>query len=169
MPASRKETRVRPLSAKEEAAWRALGRAIVVLPRVLEADLLESHGLTLGEYGVLMNLSEQPDRCLRMNELASFVAISVSGLTRVVDRLERQGLVERVRAEDDGRGQLAVLTGAGLDRLRAAYPDHLESVRRHVMDHLHCVDLVAFAHAIGNIAAGEPGPALRPRRAARRT
>src|SRR5690349_3245020 len=111
-PAKTKASAVRPLTTKEEAAWRALGRAIVVLPRVLEADLLESDDLNLADYSVLMNLSEVPERTLRMNELANMVALTVSGLTRVVDRLEREGLVDRVRAEDDRRGQFAVLTDA---------------------------------------------------------
>jgi DNA-binding MarR family transcriptional regulator len=156
---------VQPLTAAEEAAWRALARAIVVLPRVLDADLLESHGLNLAEYMVLMNLSEQPDHTLRMNELANVAALSASGLTRVIDRLERQRLVERVRVKSDGRGQLAALTDAGLERLMKAYPSHLRSVRRHVMDHLGGLDLDAFAAAMGNVAADEPGPPLRPRRA----
>jgi DNA-binding MarR family transcriptional regulator len=159
---------VQPLTAPEEAAWRAIARAIVVLPRVLEADLLASHGLNLVEYMVLMNLSEQPGHTLRMNELANVTAISASGLTRVIDRLERQRLVERIRARGDGRGQLAALTDTGLERLMQAYPSHLRSVRKHVIDHLEGLDLVAFATAMGNVAAGEPGPPLRPRRAARR-
>jgi len=109
----------------------------------------------------LMNLSEQPKRCMRMSELADAVAISVSGLTRVVERLARQGLVERVRAETDGRGQVAVLTEAGFARLEKAYPSHLASVRKHVMDHLAGIDLVAFTDAIARIAAAEKGPPVR--------
>jgi DNA-binding MarR family transcriptional regulator len=100
-----------------------------------------------------------------MNELANVAALSASGLTRVIDRLERQRLVERVKAKSDGRGQLAALTDAGLERLMKAYPSHLRSVRRHIMDHLEGLDLEAFATAMGNVAAGEPGPPLRPRRA----
>jgi DNA-binding MarR family transcriptional regulator len=103
-----------------------------------------------------------------MNELANMVALTVSGLTRVVDRLARDGLVERARAEHDRRGQLATLTPAGFDRLAKAYPHHLESVRRRVVDHLKGLDLSAFATAVGSIAAGEPGPALRPRPAGSR-
>ena len=163
MATSAKSTAVRPLNAKEEAAWRAIARAIVVLPRVLEADLVAASGLNVADYSVLMNLSEVPHRTMRMNELADVVALSVSGLTRVVDRLAREGLVERVRCEDDGRGQLATLTDAGFDRLTDAYPHHLRSVRRRVVDHLAGLDLAAFADAVGNIAAGEPGPPLRPR------
>jgi DNA-binding MarR family transcriptional regulator len=150
-----------PLTADEEAAWRALGRAVIVIPRVLDGDLIESGGLNMTEYSVLMNLSEAPDMSLRMSDLANFVSITVSGLTRVVERLARQGLVDRVRAEADGRGQVAVLTPAGLARLEEAWPSHLASVRRHVIDHLCGIDLAAFAEAISSIAAAELGPPVR--------
>ena len=150
-----------PLTPEEELAWRALARAVLVIPRVLDQELLESQGLNLTEYSVLMNLSEQPDRAARMSELADAVSISVSGLTRVIDRLARQGLVERVRAETDGRGQLATLTPAGFARLKKAYPTHLAGVRKHVMDHLGDVDLPAFAEAMSRVAAGEIGPPVR--------
>jgi DNA-binding MarR family transcriptional regulator len=152
---------VQPLNAEEEAAWRALARAVLVIPRVLEAELLETHGLNMAEYTVLMILSESPERSLRMTELANAVALSVSGMTRVVERLSRQGLVERTKCETDARGQNAVLTPAGFARLEEAYPRHLESVRRHVMDHLAGLDLAAFAEAVGKVAAGEPGGPVR--------
>jgi DNA-binding MarR family transcriptional regulator len=96
-----------------------------------------------------------------MSELANVVSISISGLTRVVERLSGQRLVERVRAETDGRGQLAVLTPAGLARLEKAYPAHLAGVRKHVMDHLANLDLAALAEALANIAAAEIGPPVR--------
>lgn len=99
-----------PLSPDEELAWRALARAVLVIPKVLDGELLQAQGLGLTEYSVLMNLSEQPGRSMRMSELANAVMISASGLTRVVERLTRQGLAERVKAGTDGRGQLAVLT-----------------------------------------------------------
>ena len=124
-----------PLNPDEELAWRALARAVLVIPRILDSELLEAQGLNLSEYSVLMNLSEQPDWSMRMSELANAVSISVSGLTRVIERLNRQGLVERVRADTDRRGQLAVLTPAGMARLEKAYPTHLAGVREHVMDH----------------------------------
>jgi len=158
-----KKPEVRPLTAEEEAAWRALGRAVHVIPRALDADLLESAGLNVTEYSVLMNLSEAPGRSLRMSDLANYVSISVSGLTRVVERLTRQGLVERIRAASDGRGQVAVLTPAGLDRLQQAWPVHLASVRRHVMDHLDGIDLTAFARAVAAIGSAEMGPPARRR------
>ncbi|HET9892404.1 MAG TPA: MarR family transcriptional regulator, partial [Mycobacterium sp.] len=119
-----------PLTPDEELAWRALARAVLVIPRVLDGELLRSQGLSLTEYSVLINLSEVPGRSMRMSELANDVSISVSGLTRVVERLSRQGLVERVKADTDGRGQLAVLTPAGFARLEQAYPTHLAGVRK---------------------------------------
>src|SRR5262249_60512400 len=108
-----------------------------------------------------MNLSEAPDRSMRMSELANFISITISGLTRAVERVSRQGLVERVRAESDGRGQVAVLTPAGLMRLKEAWPIHLAGVRRHVMDHLEGMDLVAFAEAFAEVASADVGPPVR--------
>jgi DNA-binding MarR family transcriptional regulator len=156
-----RSTRVKSLTRQEEAAWRALNRAILVIPRVLDKDLLEAHGLNLTEYAVLFNLSEAPDRSLRMGDLANYLSITSGGLTRVVDRLSRQGLVERVRDESDGRGQVAVLTDAGFQRLERAWPTHLASARRHVMDHLSDLDLDAFAKAMEAIGNADLGPPVR--------
>jgi len=151
-----------PLSPAEEAAWRAFARAVLVIPRVLDGELLETEGLNLAEYTVLMVLSEQPDRSMRMSDLASAAAITVSGLTRLVNRLGQQGLVERVRCATDGRGQLAVLTPAGLGRLENAYRTHLAGVREHVMDHLTSLDLPTFTEAVGRVAAAQvASPARR--------
>ena len=152
---------VKPLTPEEEAAWRALSRAVLVIPRVLEKDLLEAQGLNLTEYSVLLHLSEAPDRSLRMGDLANYAWITSGGLTRVVDRLSRQGLVERVRDESDGRGQTAVLTHAGFQRLERAWPTHLASARRHVMDHLSGLDLARFAKAMGAIGDEDLGPPAR--------
>jgi DNA-binding MarR family transcriptional regulator len=157
----RRQSVTKPLTPKEEAVWRALARAVLVVPRVLDAEMLASQGLNITEYNVLMNLSEAHDHSLRMSELANFVSITVSGLTRVVERLSRLGLVERVRAESDGRGQVAVLTPAGMERLKQAWPSHLAAVRRHVMDHLGNVDLVALADALAEIGSTEVGPPVR--------
>jgi DNA-binding MarR family transcriptional regulator len=143
---------VAPLDSAEERAWRAFARASLVVPRVLEAELQAAHGVTMTEYFVLVNLSEADGRRLRMSELAARGAMSLSAISRVVDALARQGLVERVRCPSDGRGLLAVLTDAGLARLEQAYPTHLAGVRRHVVRHLACLDLDAFAEAVGHFA-----------------
>jgi DNA-binding MarR family transcriptional regulator len=103
-----------------------------------------------------MYLSEAPGRNLRMSDLASACALSLSGMSRIVSRLEAQGLVERERVSGDGRGLNAVLTDAGLGRLRRAWPTHLASVRRHMMDHLSELDLPAVTAALRHFASDTP-------------
>jgi DNA-binding MarR family transcriptional regulator len=153
---------VEPLNPEQEAAWRALAQAVLIIPRLLDTDLRTTEGLNVTEYNVLMNLSEAPGRAMRMTELANAVAVTVSGLTRVIERLSRAGLVTRVRADTDGRGQLAVLTDTGFARLQQIWPTHLASVRRHVMDYLQGVDLAPFTEALAAItAAGKETPARR--------
>ena len=145
--------RAEPLTPDEEAMWRALAQVLTVLPRRLEADLVEASGLTLSEYKVLVDLSEAPGRSLRMHQLVTSNLLTNSGMTRVVDRLERDGFIERTRSADDGRGHVAVLTRAGLRRLQGAYPSHLASVRANVVDHLGTMNLRALARALEAIAA----------------
>ena len=143
---------VRPLTPDEEAFLRAFRRATLVLNRAMDLDLVAAHGLSGIEYEVLMHLSEAEGRQLRMSELAAACAMSLSGMTRIVSRLERESLVERVRCDTDLRGLNAVLTDAGYARLQAAWPTHLASVRRHVIDHLAGVDLPSVTTALQNFA-----------------
>jgi DNA-binding MarR family transcriptional regulator len=145
--------RLVPLTADEEALVRAIGRALLTVPRALDADLLDGTGLSLSEYTALMHLSEAPDRRLRMSDLAAVCAVSISGMTRIVNRLEERDLLRRERCPADGRSWNAVLTDAGLLRLRQAWPTHLASVRRHVLDHLQAVDLPALTAALQRFAA----------------
>jgi DNA-binding MarR family transcriptional regulator len=120
--------------ADQLAAWRLFLRAQAHLSRVLEAELLAEHGLPLASYDVLVQLAEAPGRRLRMTELADRVLLSRSGLTRLVDRLEKDGLVERQACPGDARGTHAVLTEAGLTRLRSASPTHLRGISEHVTE-----------------------------------
>ncbi len=143
-----------PLTADEEAFIRAFSRALLTVPRALDADLVREQRMSVNEYGALMHLSEAPGRRLRMSDLAATSALSLSGMTRIMDRLEGLGLVSRERCASDGRGMEAVLTDAGLERLRHAWPTHLHSVRRHVMDHLQALDLPAITAALEHFAAG---------------
>ncbi|MCU1601195.1 MAG: transcriptional regulator, MarR family, partial [Frankiales bacterium] len=124
------------LSVQELGAWRAFLRAHSHINRKLEAELLAEHDLPLASYDVLLQLAESEGRRLRMTELADRVLLSRSGLTRLVDRLERDALVERVACANDARGTHAVLTEAGLDRLRSAAPTHLRGVSEHVTSRL---------------------------------
>jgi DNA-binding MarR family transcriptional regulator len=146
----------KPLTAKEQAAWRAFVRALNIAPRVLDADLDDASRLNMADYHVLVLLSERSEHAMRMNELAAEAILTPSGLTRVVERLTRRGLVERVRSEADGRGQVAQLTEVGFEALLAAYPGHLRSVRTRVMRHLRGLDLVAFTEAMERIAEEVP-------------
>lgn len=91
---------------------------------------LAEHGMSLVEFEVMVRLGRSPDQRLRMTELAGQVALTTSGITRVVDRLERDGLVRRQACPEDRRGLWAVLTPAGLDRLSAALPGHLALLER---------------------------------------
>ena len=157
---------ISPLTSDEEAAWRALGRLVIVLPRLIDAEMLRREGLTHSEYLVLVVLSEAPERSQRMSELTAQVPITPSGLTRLMERLERQGLVTRQQASGDGRGQVGTLTDAGFDRLRAAWPGHLADVRRIVLDNLSELDLPTFARALNAISAYEIEPPPTRRRSA---
>jgi len=137
-----------PLNGAEEAVARELGRLIVVLPRMLDADLQRAKRMSLSEYSALRHLSETPSRRMRMSELAAACDMSLSGMTRLAGKLESDGLVQRVRYERDARGLEAVLTDAGLARLREAWPAHLDSVRRHIFDHLTDIDMRKLATAL---------------------
>ncbi|GIH25806.1 MarR family transcriptional regulator [Acrocarpospora phusangensis] len=144
-----------PLTPDEEALARALPRVIYALPRMLDADLMREQQLPLIEYMTLMHLSEAPGRLLRMGELAIACELSLSGMTRIVTRLEGQGLVRRIRCDEDARGLNAVLTDAGFARLRQAWPSHLASVRRHFFDHLGDIDVAQLGRALGCVAVAE--------------
>jgi DNA-binding MarR family transcriptional regulator len=125
-----------PLNCVEERLWRSLQRLLVTLPRALDEDLLRSTGLSLTQYTVLMHLSEADGAGLRMSDLATATGLSASRITRLVETLRAQGLVAKRPHSTDARGSMAVLTEAGRQRLRGAYPAHLASARRRVMDQL---------------------------------
>jgi len=129
-------------------------RAHARVTRCLEADLIGEQRLTLAAYDVLQALSEAPDHRLRMTELADAVLLSRSGVTRLVDRLERIALVHRVRVDSDGRGVLAVITEAGLERLRTASNTHLGGVMRYFLSVTEPQELEQFARTCEKLAAG---------------
>jgi DNA-binding MarR family transcriptional regulator len=116
-----------------------------VLIARLDAELERHHGLPLTSYEVLMYLGDAEDERLRMSELAERLLLSRSGITRLVDRLARQGLIKRERCADDGRGFYAVLTREGRAQLDAARPHHLAGVRTHFLAQLEPGELDALA------------------------
>src|SRR6202165_2030210 len=119
------------LKPAELRAWRAFLDAQASLLRRLGADLIKEEDITLPEYDVLVQLNFAPDGRLRMTELSERVRLSPSGLTRLVDRLVRSGLVKRGRCASDPRGTHAILTAAGKKRVGAAAPVHLRGIREH--------------------------------------
>ena len=119
-----------PLTPLELGAWRGFLSAHAGVVRRLDADLQARHGISLTSYEVLMLLGSEPRRRLRISELSSATLLSVSGMSRMVDRLAREGLVVRQSCEDDGRGAEVALTPSGRGRLRAARASHLAGVRR---------------------------------------
>ncbi|MBA3367904.1 MAG: MarR family transcriptional regulator [Geodermatophilaceae bacterium] len=136
------------------ASWRVFLRAHAVVTRHLEAELLEDHDLPLASYDVLVQLVDAPGRRLRMTELASAVLLSRSGLSRLVDRLQREGLVTREAASEDGRGMYAVLQPAGLSRLRTAAPTHLRGVAEHMTSKFSDAELDALRALLDRLCDG---------------
>lgn len=134
------------------SAWHALIRAHSRIVRRLEAELETEHRLTLPAYEVLAHLSEAPERRLRMTDLAKHAVLTPSGLTRLVDKMVREGLVERRRCDGDARVVYAVLTEPGMARLEAAYPTHLRGVREHYLDWLSPPQQLALSDALGDLA-----------------
>ncbi len=127
-----------------------------VLPRAIDADLMREHRLPLTEYTALMHLSEAPDRRMRMSELAAACDLSLSGMTRIVTRLETQGLVERERA----RRTRVARTPSSPTRAWPAWkrpgPSHLAAVRRRFLQHFEGFDLAQLARAFQRAGMAEP-------------
>ena len=140
-----------PLNPDEEAVVRSLNRLIYAMPRAMDAEMVREQRLPLIDYLALMNLSEAPSRKLRISELATACEMSLSGISRLVHKLESQGCVQRIRSEQDARGWNAVLTDAGFARLSEAWPAHLAAVRRHFLDHLAGLDLNALGAALQDV------------------
>jgi DNA-binding MarR family transcriptional regulator len=133
------------LSLAELAAWRGFLRVHAALAKQLDAELAAEHDLPLSSYEVLITLQAAPGRRCRMAELADRVLLSRSGTTRLVDRLARDGLLERDICSDDGRGTYAVLTDAGEALLARARPTHLAGVRERFVRHFAAEELVTLS------------------------
>ena len=139
-------------------AWKAFLRASTRLMERLDAELTD-FGISLADYEILVNLSDEPTGELRMTELAARTLVSRSGLTRRLDRLVESGLVARRSCPTDRRGVLAVLTPAGRQRLQDAAPKHVEGVRRHFLSQLTGQDLVALASCLEAVVESSENPA----------
>ena len=139
------------LSQPEMRAWQTLIEVTTGVLATLDGELRAEHDLSLGEYEVLAHLSDAPDHSMRMTDLAARLRLSPSGITRRIDGLVRDDLVERRQCPSDRRGSNAVLTDKGLRRLRDAAPTHLRGVRAHFVDQLSQRQLANLASALSAV------------------
>jgi len=142
------------LSDGELRAWRGLLRAHATIAKRLEARLEREHGLPLSSYEVLQHLMDAPAGRMRMCDLAEQVRLSRSGLTRLVDRLEREELLGRCTCDHDARGAYACLTDGGRERLCAARGTHREVIREHFLSHFSEFELERLGEMWDRIAPG---------------
>ena len=137
-------------------AWETFLFAHAAVTDVLSAELDRDRGMPLAWYDVLIQLHEH-DGSLRMQELARSILFSKSGLTRLIDRMERAGMVRRESCADDGRGTLAVLTPAGKRALAKARPVHHRGIEQHFARLLNDAEVRAITSGLGKVVR-----ALRP-------
>ena len=147
-------TAARPLSPSDPRIepWRAFLQAHARITRRLDEELRAEHDLSLAEYDALLTIADAPDRRIRMRQLADRVILSKSGVTRLIDRLVLDGLVQRDACLSDARGAEAVLTAAGMDRLRHASRTHLRGIDEHFLAALDPEDLSAIERAMRAVA-----------------
>lgn len=145
---------LRELEPVELAAWRGLLRAHASLAKELDAELEGVHELPLSSYEVLVVLENAPEHKLRMAELAEHVLLSRSGMTRLIDRLEREGLVARHTCDRDGRGCYAAMTEKGASVVLDARATHLAWVRERFLRHFSEDELRMLAACWERLAPG---------------
>ena len=130
------------LTSTEMDAWINLAQLLMLLPSALDRQLRDEAGLPHAYYLILATLSGRPGRAMRMTQLARQAGTTTTRLSHAVDALEQRGWVRRSACPTDKRGQIAELTDAGMDFLRAAAPGHVTEVRRLVFDQLTEEDVV---------------------------
>jgi DNA-binding MarR family transcriptional regulator len=128
--------------------------AHAALTRDLNAALVASHGLTINDYGCLLLLSRAGDEGMRRIDLANELQLSPSGITRLLDRLEDQGLVGKGACKEDARVSYAILTEAGLAKIKEAWPEHVEQVERRVGAILSEEEIQILAELLGRLSDG---------------
>lgn len=147
---------MRELSSDERTAWLGLLDVYNRVVKELDQELEREHGLSLSTYSVLASLTRSPEGELRMSELADRVLISRPGMTRLIERLERDGLVARRRCETDSRQVYAAITERGLERLGEATPSHFDGVRARFFDKLTATQTRTLAGAWLKILGERP-------------
>lgn len=156
--------RQEPLSSPSPealAAWRVFFECALALPDILDAELEAAVDLPFRWYDVLVHL-EEAGHGAPMNEVASRILASKSGLTRVIDKMEKAGVVRRERPEEDRRVVLVLITEEGLATLHRARRVHRDGIRRHFTEHLTPAELRTLARTLEKVR-GHVRP-LRPGR-----
>lgn len=141
------------LDPDQQRSWRAWISCSQLLGDRLGRDLVDATGLSMADYEILVRLSEQPERRMRMSELAQATLSSRSRLSHQIDRMEQVGLVRRETCDSDKRGLNAVMTEHGWDVLVAAAPSHVASVREHFVDVLTPQEFEALGAACAKVVA----------------
>ena len=126
--------------------------AHAALSRELNAALVASHGLTINDYSCLLLLSRAGEEGMRRIDLANELQLSPSGITRLLDRLEDQGLVERGECKEDARVSYALLTTAGRAKIKEAWPEHVEAVERRVGAVLSDEEIKTLGELLGRLS-----------------
>jgi DNA-binding MarR family transcriptional regulator len=134
-------------------AFANLSAAYAALTRELSAALVEQHGLTINDYGCLLLLSRAGEEGMRRIDLANELRLSPSGITRLLDRLENQGLVGKGACREDARVSYAILTEAGLGKLRDAAPGHVEDIDRRIGEVLDEEEMRTLTELLGRIGS----------------
>ena len=141
------------LSTQENGAWVALLRGHSAVVRELNAQMLAAHGLTISDYEVLLRLANAPERAMRRVDLAESVLLTPSGITRLLEGLERCGYVERGTCLTDRRVTYAVLTDRGQEKLTEARESHLADVRELFTDHFSANELETLGELLGRLSS----------------
>jgi DNA-binding MarR family transcriptional regulator len=149
---SQEEQSLSSPSRERLRAWRLFFESALAVIDVLEVEMERDAGFPLPWYDVLVQLEDAPEG-RRMNELADRILYSRSGLTRVVDRMEKDGLVRRVRPENDRRSIFVSLTDEGRETMERARRHHRHGIEEHFASHLSDADVKALTRALEKVSA----------------
>ena len=150
MSTQAKTPRIGP-TTPEQLAWVGLARAYAFAMRRFNGELASAHGLTLNDYEVLLHLAQAPERMMRRVDLARSVLLTPSGITRLLEGLERVGYVERASCASDARVTYALLTDEGYQKLREASSTHIEGIRSHFGERFSAEELEILAGLLSRL------------------
>jgi DNA-binding MarR family transcriptional regulator len=153
---------VAPLGDDLRHFWRNFLTASALLTTRLSKDLEAAHGITLGEFGVLVQLARHPGNRMRMAAIAEAMCFTRSRTTQILDRLERDGYAVRDRSETDGRGVFATLTAQGMDLVNRAAPSHAETAQSLFFDHFSAEEVARLGRTFGKVIEGLTAEPLPP-------